>query len=49
MRLTRKLGMAIMAMIALTASSCVTLHKHRRSGCRGTDYRHRAKQGWYHL
>ena len=29
MRLTKKLGMAIMAMIALTASSCVTLHKHR--------------------
>ena len=29
MRLTRKLGMAIMAIMALTASSCVTLHRHR--------------------
>lgn len=38
MRLTRKLGMAIMAIMALTASSCVTLHRHRH---RHHPHRHR--------
>lgn len=38
MRPTRKLGMAIMAIMALTASSCVTLHRHRH---RHHPHRHR--------
>lgn len=38
MRLTRELGMAIMAIMALTASSCVTLHRHRH---RHHPHRHR--------
>ena len=38
MRLTRKLGMAIMAIMALTANSCVTLHRHRH---RHHPHRHR--------